>query len=522
MQRRTALDPLQFPSPSASSGGTRVAQTTHPRRRPRHAGRRAGPCVGLAGPAPAGAPRPRPGADDGGPGQRRQGQGLLDPVLADFIERSIAEAEDAGVVAVVLQLDSPAPSSATTAWSTWPAHIHDAAVPSPSGSGPSGSQRPRRRGPAGRRRRPDRHGPGRPARQDRPARHARGAAVAGVPRRRRPARERHRRRRPGRRARDHRRKDAPVIGEFLIDLPGVRDPRRSRSDGRTGPPARRPRPVFSALPRRTSCSTPWPARRSPTCCFVIGLALHHLRALHRRRRRGRRGRRRLLRPRLLRPGRAAGRPWALGAARARDVRLRRRRADRRAPGVDGHRRRSRSSSGSLMLYDGVSSCRGSRCSSGIVGMALAMLAGMPAMVRTRFSTPTIGREWMIGEEGEAVTDVVARRRGAGAGAPCGGPAPTGPRRSTLRRRVRVVEIDGLVLEVEPLEGGAVDYREKRRGGDDGDRGDGDGRRRARADRRQARSTTPERLTWHVCPTARDPALATVRGSRSRKLGVVPR
>ena len=40
-----------------------------------------------------------------------------------------------------------------------------------------------------------------------------------------------------------------------------------------------------------------------------------------------------------------------------------------------------------------------------VSLAFAVLAGMPAMVRTRFSTPTIGREWMIGEAGEAVTAV---------------------------------------------------------------------------------------------------------------------
>lgn len=40
-----------------------------------------------------------------------------------------------------------------------------------------------------------------------------------------------------------------------------------------------------------------------------------------------------------------------------------------------------------------------------LALAVAVLAGMPAMVRTRFSTPTIGREWMIGEEGEAVTPV---------------------------------------------------------------------------------------------------------------------
>jgi membrane-bound serine protease (ClpP class) len=38
----------------------------------------------------------------------------------------------------------------------------------------------------------------------------------------------------------------------------------------------------------------------------------------------------------------------------------------------------------------------------------------------------------------------------------------------LHDGVRVVEVDGLLLEVEPLEGGAVDYREKRRGGDEDD------------------------------------------------------
>ena len=42
---------------------------------------------------------------------------------------------------------------------------------------------------------------------------------------------------------------------------------------------------------------------------------------------------------------------------------------------------------------------------GILGTLLAMLGGMPAMVRTRFSTPTIGRDWMIGETGVAVADV---------------------------------------------------------------------------------------------------------------------
>ena len=36
---------------------------------------------------------------------------------------------------------------------------------------------------------------------------------------------------------------------------------------------------------------------------------------------------------------------------------------------------------------------------------LAFVVGMPSMVRTRFATPTIGREWMIGELGEVVEAV---------------------------------------------------------------------------------------------------------------------
>ncbi len=99
---------------------------------------------------------------------------------------------------------------------------------------------------------------------------------------------------------------------------------------------------------------------------------------------------------------------------------------------------------------------------GIVGMLLAMLGGMPAMVRTRFSTPTIGREWMLGELAEVVEQVdpdgVVSIRGA--------PWRARTNRATpilVGTQARVVEIDGLLLEVEPEEGGAVDYREKRRG-----------------------------------------------------------
>lgn len=91
------------------------------------------------------------------------------------------------------------------------------------------------------------------------------------------------------------------------------------------------------------------------------------------------------------------------------------------------------------------------------GVALFMVAGMPAMVRSRFSTPTIGRESMVGELGAALAAVdpegTVEVRGA--------PWPARTNRATPIRAgdpVRVVGIDGLLLEVEPEQGGAKDYR----------------------------------------------------------------
>ncbi|MEJ5255333.1 MAG: NfeD family protein [Acidimicrobiales bacterium] len=114
--------------------------------------------------------------------------------------------------------------------------------------------------------------------------------------------------------------------------------------------------------------------------------------------------------------------------------------------------------GSLTLYDGVS-MSWVTLASAIVGVALAFLAGMPSMVRTRFSTPTIGREWMIGEMGRAVTpiapDGVVQIREALWRAYTNRATPI-----EQLDRVRVVGIEGLVLEVEPEEGGARDYRDR--------------------------------------------------------------
>jgi membrane-bound serine protease (ClpP class) len=95
----------------------------------------------------------------------------------------------------------------------------------------------------------------------------------------------------------------------------------------------------------------------------------------------------------------------------------------------------------------------------IVGTALFMLGAMTAVVRSRFSTPTVGREGMLGELGEAEIDVdpdgVVVISGARWRARTNRATPI-----TAGDRVRVVAVEGLVLEVEPEAGGAEDYRER--------------------------------------------------------------
>jgi membrane-bound serine protease (ClpP class) len=110
--------------------------------------------------------------------------------------------------------------------------------------------------------------------------------------------------------------------------------------------------------------------------------------------------------------------------------------------------------GSVILYDGLS-LSWITLLVAIVGMGVAMIGGMPAMVRSRFSTPTIGREWMVGEVGTAVGAVapegLVRVRDA--------PWRARTNRATpieAAQEVRVVSIEGLLLEVEPLEGAAKD------------------------------------------------------------------
>lgn len=97
----------------------------------------------------------------------------------------------------------------------------------------------------------------------------------------------------------------------------------------------------------------------------------------------------------------------------------------------------------------------------IVGTVLFMLGAMTAVVRSRFSTPTVGREGMVGEEGRAEVDVapdgVVVIQGARWRARTNRATPIG-----AGDAVRVVAVEGLVLEVEPEEGGARDYRDRAR------------------------------------------------------------
>ncbi len=90
-----------------------------------------------------------------------------------------------------------------------------------------------------------------------------------------------------------------------------------------------------------------------------------------------------------------------------------------------------------------------------------ILSGMPALIRTRYGTSTLGREWMIGEMGVAVTDItpdgIIRFREAQWRARVNRLTPI-----ESGETARIVGIEGVILEVEPEEGAAVDYREMRK------------------------------------------------------------
>jgi membrane-bound serine protease (ClpP class) len=108
--------------------------------------------------------------------------------------------------------------------------------------------------------------------------------------------------------------------------------------------------------------------------------------------------------------------------------------------------------GAIRLYAGLSVSLWVVVTMGLL-VVLFMVAGMPAMVRTRFSTPTIGRTAMIGGLGVALSGVdpdgTVEVNGAPWRARTNRATPIGS-----GEPIRVIAIDGLVLEVEPEAGGA--------------------------------------------------------------------
>ena len=380
---------------------------------------------------------PRQDADEPGAGRALvvKTSGLLDPVLVDFVSRSIVEAEEEDAVALTLQLNSAGATVSDAEIEALTTQMQEAEVPVAVWVGPSGSKA-----------------------LGQAAELVYAAADSGMA--------------PGTRitAPDGEIVDdeeavaeglvdraAPTIGLFNVDLDGFESRVVEGEDGR---PTREPvtPTVFSQLPLPSQLAHTVASPAVAYLLFVIGMALilfefftagvgiagivgaafflagsYGLAIL---------------------PANA----WAVGLLVFSMF----------AFGVDVQTGVPRFWTGvalvayvvgTLSLYDrfdlswitlGVS----------FVGMAVAMVAGMPAMVRTRFATPTIGREWMIGEMGEAVVDVdpegtvrvrdalwrarVNRATPIDAGAP-----------------IRVVSISGMILEVEPEEGAARDYRERR-------------------------------------------------------------
>lgn len=390
-------------------------------------------------------------------------EGLIDPVLAAFIERSIADGERSGVVAVVLQMDSSGSVLGDDALRALATRIHDAKVPVVVWVGPSGS---RALGGA--------------------AQLVGAAELVGVAPGSRvgktgplvvdeanlsPAFLAARARLQGGTIDDKAARSlgiapdrqAAVIGEFIIELDGVQTKVVSGDDGK---PHREPLtvPVFSALPVQDQLFHTVASPPAAYLLLLVGLSLivfelftagvgiaglvgagclvlagYGLAVLP------------------IRPLGVALLVLAIFGFTV-DVQTGVPRLWSIVGGVA-------LVAGSLLLYDGLS-LSWITLLVGLVGVPLFMIGGMPAMVRTRFSTPTIGREWMIGEEGEAVTavapDGVVRVRGGLWRARTNRATPL-----ALHDAVRVVEVDGLLLEVEPIEGGARDHRERARseGGD---------------------------------------------------------
>jgi membrane-bound serine protease (ClpP class) len=119
--------------------------------------------------------------------------------------------------------------------------------------------------------------------------------------------------------------------------------------------------------------------------------------------------------------------------------------------------------GTLVLYRGGGDVRPAWWIELVVGLGAVAFYGfaVPTFIRARFSTPTIGRSGMVGELGTAELaidpDGIVVVRGARWRARTNRATPL-----AAGATARVIAVDGLVLEVEPEHGGAVDHRERGR------------------------------------------------------------
>ncbi len=102
--------------------------------------------------------------------------------------------------------------------------------------------------------------------------------------------------------------------------------------------------------------------------------------------------------------------------------------------------------GSVFLFDGVRLPLLALLI-GLLGMGVAMISGMPAMVRARFGTPAVGRDWLVDADGTAETAISAT--GTVSVADALWPASAAGPRIRAGEAVTVTGAAGAVLEVEP-------------------------------------------------------------------------
>lgn len=113
--------------------------------------------------------------------------------------------------------------------------------------------------------------------------------------------------------------------------------------------------------------------------------------------------------------------------------------------------------GTVALFDGTNGADMSwiPMALGTLGVLVGMVWVMPVVIRSRFSTPTVGREWMIGEEGEAIEAIdpegILKVRGTLWRARTRRAATIAPGEKAV-----IEELSGLVLMVEPKDAETAD------------------------------------------------------------------